>query len=486
MSNNVPKILAFIVVFFTVTVACFVGFKHLNKIDRQPDVNTYETTNRSTKTEMSDSLAFEESSKAMSITSIDLTKEEPMSTTKENETFITTKATTKKATTTKKNVPYIKYIEITSFPSKTAYYIGDSFSASGLKVKAYYSDNTSKDVSSSVKCSSPNMNSKGTKSVQVEFADSSGNTKTTSFNITVSAPYVSLSKTDLTLFVDDSYYLFAYKEPFSCTTTWHTTSFGIVNVDKYGCVTAMGTGTAAVYASIVYNGITYTSDYCWITVKKEETTEAAMPQSKEEIVTAFNTAVNDVKTDATKVTRKYSKISLNGTPVFPSAIEGLLNLLGGAENFLNDQISKNSKGEETYTGADIDAVYPVENESYASKLTASDVSSANIIEKDGKWIIRVTTVADGKSDNIRRGQGHAPKAFNVVLPGVVNDNIPEVATSIVGLSTINYPASTCTVTVDPATGRAINADYDLKWTINFDKVGVVIPFTTNDYFVISY
>lgn len=223
-------------------------------------------------------------------------------------------------------------------------------------------------------------------------------------------------------------------------------------------------------------------------VSGETTTEAAnaMPQSKEEIVAAFNTAVNAVKTDAKSVKRSYSKISLNGTPVFPSAIDGILNLLGGAENFLNDQLSKNSKGEETYTGANIKAVYPVEGESYASKLTAADVKEAKITEKDGKWIIRITTVADGKSDSIKHGEGHAPKAFNVVLPGVVNDNIPGVATSLVGLSTMNYPSSTCTVTVDPATGRAISADYDLKWTINFDKVGVVIPFTTNDYFTITY
>ena len=228
------------------------------------------------------------------------------------------------------------------------------------------------------------------------------------------------------------------------------------------------------------------------TAAGESTTEAttkaanAMPQSKEEIVAAFNKAVNSVKTDAKSVKRSYSKISLNGTPVLPGVVDGVLKLLGGAENFLNDQLAKNSKGEETYTGDQIKAVYPVEGESYASKLTAADVKEAKIVEKDGKWIIRVTTIADGKSDNIKHGQGHAPKSFNVVLPGVVNENIPGVATSLVGLSTMDYPSSTCTVTVDPATGRAIQADYDLKWTINFDKVGVVIPFTTNDLFTITY
>ena len=224
------------------------------------------------------------------------------------------------------------------------------------------------------------------------------------------------------------------------------------------------------------------------TAAEEETTEAAvaMPQTKEEIVAAFNTAVNAVKADGKSVKRSYSKISLNGTPVLPSAVNGILKLLGGAESFLNDQLAKNSKGEETYTGSQITAVFPVEGESYASKLTAADVKEAKITEKDGKWIIRISTVDDAKSDSIQHGQGHAPKAFNVVLPGVVNDNIPGVATSLVGLSTMNYPSSTCTVTVDPATGRAITADYYLNWTINFDKVGVVIPFTTNDYFTITY
>lgn len=222
-------------------------------------------------------------------------------------------------------------------------------------------------------------------------------------------------------------------------------------------------------------------------VSAEETTAAAaMPQTKEEIVAAFNTAVNAVKADGKSVKRSYSKISLNGAPVLPGVVDGILKMLGGAENFLNDQLSKNSKGAETYTGAQITAVYPVEGESYASKLTAADVKEATIKEKDGKWIITIKTVDDSKSDSIKHGQGHAPKAFNVVLPGVVNDNIPGIATGIVGTATMNYPSSTCTVTVDPATGRAVVADYYLNWTINFDKAGVVIPFTTNDYFTITY
>ena len=39
--------------------------------------------------------------------------------------------------------------------------------------------------------------------------------------------------------------------------------------------------------------------------------------------------------------------------------------------------------------------------------------------------------------------------------------------------------------VDPATGRAISAEYDLKWTINFGT-DTILPFTTLDSYTITY
>ena len=60
------------------------------------------------------------------------------------------------------------------------------------------------------------------------------------------------------------------------------------------------------------------------------------------------------------------------------------------------------------------------------------------------------------------------------------------AKGIVGEASMNYPSSTATIVVDPMTGNVIKATYDLKWTINFDKAGVIIPFTTLDEFVITY
>ena len=221
--------------------------------------------------------------------------------------------------------------------------------------------------------------------------------------------------------------------------------------------------------------------------KPESTSKAEKkPETKEEIVEYFNTAVNKVKTDAKSATRNYSKISLAGSTTLPSALSGILRILGGADKFLGDQLSKNSKGSETFTGSAIKNTYPVENESWASKLTAADVKTATCTEADGKYTITIITVADGKSANIQHGQGHAPKAFNVVLPGVVNDNIPSVAASMVGTATMNYPSSKAVIVVDKETGHVLTADYDLYWTINFDKAGAILPFLTSDSWSIKY
>lgn len=221
--------------------------------------------------------------------------------------------------------------------------------------------------------------------------------------------------------------------------------------------------------------------------KKPTQAASKKPSTKAEVVEYFNKAVNGVKTGAKSIKQNYSKISLNGKTTLPSALDGILKILGGADKFIGGQLEAQSKvNPETYSGSDIKAKFPVEGESYASKLTAADVSSYSCTESNGVYTIKISTVADGKSTTVKHGEGHAPKAFNVVLPGIVNDNIPGIAVSMVGNASMNYPSSTATITVDVATGRVLTAVYDLKWTINFDKAGVIIPFTTLTSFDINW
>lgn len=209
------------------------------------------------------------------------------------------------------------------------------------------------------------------------------------------------------------------------------------------------------------------------------------PQGTAEIVAYFNTAVNKVKTNAKTVEQKSVTNYLASATTISSGIKGVYNMLGG-DSWLDGMLKDNSQGAATYTGADIKAKFPVEGEAYASKLTASDVKSASCTEKNGVYTIKITTVADAKSSNVKHGEGHAPKAFNVILPGVVNDNIPGVAKKLVGTASMNYPESTAVITVDAKTGNVLTAEYDLKWTINFDDMGIILPFGSKSIYTIKW
>ena len=206
---------------------------------------------------------------------------------------------------------------------------------------------------------------------------------------------------------------------------------------------------------------------------------------KAAVVEEFNKAINSVKTSAKSVQQKNVTNYLAATPTIPSALGFIYKTLGEDE-WLDGMLQDNSQGEATYTGADIKAKFPVEGEDYASKLTEADVAKAERSEANGVVTITIETIPDAKSDSVKHGDGHAPKAFNVILPGIVNDNIPGAAASLVGTATMEYPASTIVVKIDKATGNVISADYDLKWTINFDKLGAIIPLGTKASYTVTY
>ena len=217
-----------------------------------------------------------------------------------------------------------------------------------------------------------------------------------------------------------------------------------------------------------------------------EEDESKVPSSKAEIINYFNTAINKVKTEPTAVVQQIGVTNyLAGATTISSGIKSVYNMLGG-DDWLDGMLRDNSQGAATYTGARIKSKFPVEGESYASKLTEADVASASCSEGNGVYTIKITTVADAKSEGHKHGQGHAPKAFNVILPDVVNENIPGVAKSMVGTASMAYPSSTVVITVDAATGNVLTAEYDLKWTINFDKMGSILPCGTKSVYTFRW
>ena len=220
---------------------------------------------------------------------------------------------------------------------------------------------------------------------------------------------------------------------------------------------------------------------------------ASKPATKAEIVAYFNKAINDVKPNAKSVTRvsetNYRSGNITGVP---SIVE---TFVGDIDEFVDGQLKKNSKGSETFSNsAAIKANFPVENESWSSKLTANDVASATCTEAGGVYTITIKTVADKASSNVHHGSGHAPKVFSVVLPSVINDQfssgvLKSVAKAFkIGTAQMEYPSSTVTVKVDAKTSRVINATYDAKWTIHLplgDEM-VVLPFGTKTIYNIAY
>ena len=220
---------------------------------------------------------------------------------------------------------------------------------------------------------------------------------------------------------------------------------------------------------------------------------ASKPSTKAEIVAYFNKAINDVKPNAKSVTRvsetNYRSGNITGVP---SIVD---KLVGGIDSFVDGQLKKNSKGSETFSNsAAIKANFPVENESWSSKLDAvKDVASATCTEAGGVYTITIKTVADKASSNVHHGSGHAPKVFSVVLPSVINDQfssgvLKSVAKTFkIGTAQMEYPSSTVTVKVDAKTSRVINATYDAKWTIHLplgDEM-VVLPFGTKTIYNIA-
>ena len=91
-------------------------------------------------------------------------------------------------------------IAVNTEKATTSYKIGDTFSTDGITVTATYTDETTKDVTSSAKFSTPDMYAEGTPDVTVSYTEGSV-TKTATFSISVSATgetIVALSSIDVT------------------------------------------------------------------------------------------------------------------------------------------------------------------------------------------------------------------------------------------------------------------------------------------------
>ncbi len=152
-------------------------------------------------------------------------------------------------------------IAVYTNPSKTIYYIGDSFNSNGLVIKLTYSDGRTENASTGFTTSGFSSTTAGTKTITVSYGG-----KTTTFNVTVKSPAVTLSQQNISMDIGETNTITATITPSGQSVTWTSSNTSVATVSN-GTITAKGTGTANITAKFTYNGIVYSS-ICTITVKE--------------------------------------------------------------------------------------------------------------------------------------------------------------------------------------------------------------------------
>ena len=157
-------------------------------------------------------------------------------------------------------------------------------------------------------------------------------------------------------------------------------------------------------------------------------------------------------------------------------------------NMGDKDLSKLDPGMVNATTADQkNAMFPVENESWSSKLTADDVDSATVTDNGSTYEIVIKVKADEPSEATAHGQGHNGKVFSVIMPTIVTDNAGPAASIIKEVKT-GHKDGVIKVTVDKATGNVTQANYHFVWTLSLKALGasISIPFGLDKDFTIAW
>ena len=218
-------------------------------------------------------------------------------------------------------------------------------------------------------------------------------------------------------------------------------------------------------------------------------TELTDTSSQADILAYFNTAINKVKPNAKQITlnsevnRTAGGISGNLPGSLTSLADSLI-----ADNMGPKDLSSLDPGMVNATTTEQkNAMFPVENESWSSKLTADDISSATYTEADGKYTITILVKEDEPSTDTAHGTGHNGKVFSVIMPSIVTDNAGPAASLIKDVKT-GHKDGKIVVTVDKETGNVETATYDFVWTLSLKALGmeVSIPFGLEKNFTITW
>lgn len=222
------------------------------------------------------------------------------------------------------------------------------------------------------------------------------------------------------------------------------------------------------------------SDTPSTTAPKAETNDPTK-MTTAQLVNYYNTAANNAKAKAKSIVKTQTLADKVKDPeISSSALQAI------APGVMNLFLSSEPKdANETYSSAaDKNANFPVRGQSYASKLTASDVSSATCKKSGSNYV--VTLKVKGAS---------AGKALNTVKESEVRDGMAKASSFGVKLNSLSITngVGTITATID-ANGRLLSASYEqssINITLNvkiplFSALDAKVVIRLCDWFTINW
>lgn len=210
---------------------------------------------------------------------------------------------------------------------------------------------------------------------------------------------------------------------------------------------------------------------------KEQTTKDTTSDTKKEIVALFNSSANKIKKKAKKVTRNYTDCRYDEEI---SDYPAVLNLV--ALPLINAYLVKDDVPVEYTDTQSIKENYPLNGESYTSKLKVSDVASAKCIESKGKYEIELQLLYC-KDPEENKG---VCSVMNAVTLKDIQAKAP-----VVKSCSVEYYDCTVRCTVEKKSGNMIYAKYTQPIILNFTTQGIterqgIFALTRENEYVIEY
>ena len=193
---------------------------------------------------------------------------------------------------------------------------------------------------------------------------------------------------------------------------------------------------------------------------------------KEQIIALYNTAVNKVKTEATKVTRNFRNCRYDAEKsVLPSAVAKMGNPM--MEKYVKDD----TEPVEYLTKEEIIENFPVPKQEYSSKLTAADVVNATCVDNGTEYEI---TLYLADSTNPTAGVGVGAGCHFMDTTSITSN---EAAATMIKKFDAIYEGCVIRCKIDKATNRVTWANYYTPFTIDA-VVNIIVELVTT--VVMSY